>query len=64
MKNSWGTCRCRNGPFVLPGYHDLYMAYLDGPVKHCKQNATDTGSTGDCYDNLAPERFRSVPQGY
>ncbi|MER3404079.1 MAG: hypothetical protein C4289_01925, partial [Chloroflexota bacterium] len=34
IKNSWGSYR-RDREFVLPGYHDLYMRYLDGPIKEC-----------------------------
>ncbi len=62
VKNSWGTYR-PDRQFVLPGYHDLYMTYLDGPVKHCKQNETDTGSTNDCYDDTPLNDF-VLPPGY
>lgn len=62
VKNSWGSFR-PDRQFVLPGYHDLYMAYLDGPIKHCTQNETDTGSTDDCYDD-APLNDFVLPAGY
>lgn len=62
VKNSWGSWR-PDRQFVLPGYHDLYMAYLDGPIKHCKQNETDTGSTDDCYDDTPLNDF-VLPAGY
>ncbi len=62
VKNSWGSYR-PDRQFVLPGYHDLYMKYLDGPVKHCTQNETDTGSTDDCYDD-APLNDFVLPPGY
>lgn len=62
VKNSWGSYR-PDRQFVLPGYHDLYMTYLDGPVKHCTQNATNTGSTDDCYDATPLGDF-VLPAGY
>jgi hypothetical protein len=62
IKNSWGSFRA-DRQFVLPGYHDLYMKYLDGPVKHCTQNETHTGSTDDCYDD-APMNDFVLPPGY
>ena len=62
VKNSWGSYRV-DRQFVLPGYHDLHMKYLDGPVKHCTQNDTDTGSTDDCYDD-APLNDFVLPPGY
>jgi len=62
IKNSWGNYRA-DRMFVLPGYHDLYMAYLDGPIKHCTQNETDTGSTDDCYDDTPLNDF-VLPAGY
>ena len=62
VKNSWGSFR-PDRQFVLPGYHDLYLAYLDGPIKHCRQNETDTGSTDDCYDDTPLNDF-VLPAGY
>lgn len=62
IKNSWGSFR-PDRQFVLPGYHDLYMAYLDGPIKRCTQNETDTGSTDDCYDDTPLNDF-ILPAGY
>jgi hypothetical protein len=62
VKNSWGSFR-PDRQFVLPGYHDLYMAYLDGPIKHCTQNESDTGSTDDCYDDTPLNDF-VLPAGY
>jgi hypothetical protein len=62
VKNSWGSWR-PDRQFVLPGYHDLYMAYLDGPIKHCKQNEAGTGSTDDCRDDTPLNDF-VLPPGY
>lgn len=62
IKNSWGTYRPDRG-FVLPGYHDLYMSYLDGPIKRCVQKDDDTGSTDDCRDATPLNDF-VLPPGY
>lgn len=44
VKNSWGGIRPdRWDDAVLPGYHDLEMAYIDGPIKDCEQD--DEGNT-------------------
>lgn len=50
IKNSWGGYRPdRWNDAVIPGYHDLYMSYLNGPVKKCaeKNGVTDTTSCTD-----------------
>lgn len=62
VKNSWGTYRV-DRQFVLPGYHDLYMEYLNGPIQQCKQKDDDTGSTDDCRD-AAPLNDFILPPGY
>jgi hypothetical protein len=63
IKNSWGTYRPdRWNEASIPGYHDLYMTYLDGPVKQCeeKDGVTDPN---DCRD--ATPLWDSVfPPGY
>jgi hypothetical protein len=62
IKNSWGTYRADTS-VVEGGYYDLYMKYLDGPMKHCTQNADETASTDDCYDDTPLEGF-VLPPGY
>ncbi len=62
VKNSWGTGR-PDPSFVPGGYHDLYMKYLDGPIKRCTQNAEGTDSTDDCYDDT-PLDALIMPPGY
>jgi hypothetical protein len=42
----------------MPGFHDLYMKYLDGPVKHCAE-----GSTTNCWDDV-PLNDVVLPPGY
>jgi hypothetical protein len=62
VKNSWGTYR-PDREFVVPGYHDLYMEYLDGPIKHCVQKDDDSGSTDNCHDASPLNEFL-LPPGY
>jgi hypothetical protein len=62
IKNSWGTYR-PDRQFVLPGYHDLYMKYLDGPIQQCTQKEDDTGSTDNCWDDTPLNDF-VLPAGY
>ena len=61
VKNSWGTGR-PDATFVPGGYHDLYMKYLDGPIKRCTQNA-EGQSTDDCVDDT-PLDALILPPGY
>ena len=42
----------------MPGYHDLYMKYLNGPVKQCAE-----GSTTNCW-NTVPFNDIVLPPGY
>jgi hypothetical protein len=62
IKNSWGTQRPDPLGIGL-GYYDLYMEYLDGPIKECVQNADDTASTDDCHDATPLNEF-VLPPGY
>jgi hypothetical protein len=62
VKNSWGNYR-PDRQFVVPGYHDLYMKYLDGPMKACEQNADDTDSTDVCWNDTPLDDF-VLPAGY
>jgi len=63
IKNSWGSYRPdRWANAVMPGFHDLYMTYLDGPVKHCTQ-VNGTSDPKDCYDDV-PLNDVVLPPGY
>ncbi|MBX3198805.1 MAG: hypothetical protein KF894_11765 [Labilithrix sp.] len=62
VKNSWGSFR-PDREFVLPGFHDLYMDYLDGPIQQCTQKDDDTGSTDNCWDATPLNDF-IFPPGY
>jgi hypothetical protein len=63
-KNSWGTFRADRG-FVsgYPGYHDLHFAYLDGPVKQCREKNGTTDST-DCPWSVTPLVSIIMPRGF
>ncbi len=55
VKNSWGT----NGTLEsLPGHHDLYMAYLNGPVQQCAE-----GDPSNCWPTT-PLYSAVFPAGY
>jgi hypothetical protein len=62
VKNSWGTSRADQS-IVVGGYHDLYMNYLNGPMKNCVQNPEGTDSTDDCFDDT-PLNALILPAGY
>lgn len=66
VKNSWGSARSDRG-FVpeLPGYHDLYMDYLNGPVTACTEteNAKPLAERG-CTSERTPLREIILPPGY
>ncbi len=61
IKNSWGNYRADRA-FVLPGFHDLYLKYLNGPVRQCQEKDGVTDPT-NCVDDQA---FNDVvlPPGY
>lgn len=64
VKNSWGAAR-PDRPFAtgMPGYHDLYFDYLDGPVKKCieRDGATDVST---CPTTTTPLQNVVLPPGY
>lgn len=66
VKNSWGSARSDRG-FVpeLPGYHDLHMDYLNGPVKACTEteNLKPLAERG-CNSNRTPLNELILPPGY
>ena len=66
VKNSWGTFR-PDRAFVLPGYHDLHMEYLNGPVKRCPELPDGQPDTSDnlskCFDET-PLGGVVMPPGY
>lgn len=62
VKNSWGSFR-PDRQFVLPGYHDLYMRYLDGPAKRCAERPDGTTDPSRCSDHT-PLWDVTLPAGY
>lgn len=63
MKNSWGSFRPdRWSDAVIPGYHDLMITYLNGPVKKCSEKAGVTDPT-NCFDHT-PLWDVTLPAGY
>ena len=62
-KNSWGANRPdRKFAKGFPGYHDLWMDYLNGPIKFCPSvdNKTDDNCTGE----TTPLNSVMLPPGY
>jgi hypothetical protein len=64
IKNSWGAFRDdRASAPGFPGYHDLYQAYLDGPIKWCP--SVEGAKTGDnCRGSTEPWSNIVFPPGY
>ncbi len=64
IKNSWGTYRPdRWADAPLPGYHDLHMTYLDGPVQQCATKADGSTDTSRC-SSTQPFWDVVLPAGY
>ncbi|WP_394836518.1 hypothetical protein LVJ94_06385 [Pendulispora rubella] len=63
VKNSWGAVRAdRSSVPGFPGYHDLYMDYLNGPIAWCP-NADDP-SPATCRGRTVPLWTAMMPPGY
>jgi len=63
IKNSWGSLRPdREFAPGYPGYHDLYMDYLNGPIKWCPDN--DDASNESCTGTSSPLNSVMLPPGY
>jgi hypothetical protein len=62
-KNSWGAAR-DDRSFVdgLPGYHDLWMNYLNGPLRWCPDADHPTNET--CTDEQPGLRGLLMPPGF
>jgi hypothetical protein len=60
VKNSWGSNRPdRAHAPGFPGYHDLYMDYMNGPIKWCPE-----AEGGSCGGETIPFRDVLLPPGY
>lgn len=64
IKNSWGGAR-PDRAFApgMPGYHDLYLDYLDGPIKKCVETNDVTDDT-NCPSTVAPLQSIVLPPGF
>ncbi len=65
VKNSWGAAR-PDRAFApgMPGYHDLYMDYLNGPLKRCTTDAHGETDTTNCPYDVTPLQNVVLPPGY
>ena len=64
IKNSWGAFRDdRSSAPGFPGYHDLYMDYMNGPIAWCP-DATEPKSAGSCTGKATPFEAVILPPGY
>jgi hypothetical protein len=63
VKNSWGGER-PDRAFApgFPGYHDLYMDYLNGPIKFCP--SVDNPTNDNCHGESVPLNDVMLPPGY
>ena len=59
IKNSWGNY---HSP-TIAGYHDLYMTYLNGPLKQCETDANEHPLLDKCHDAVPLEEV-VLPAGY
>jgi hypothetical protein len=62
-KNSWGAERPdREFAPGFPGYHDLWMDYMNGPIPFCPGDDNPTNET--CTGESTPLRTVMLPPGY
>ncbi len=64
IKNSWGTARPdRSSAPGFPGYHDLYMDYLNGPIAWCP-DADRSDPDFRCAQTTVPLESFVLPPGF
>jgi hypothetical protein len=64
IKNSWGGFRDdRASAPGFPGYHDLYLDYLNGPLQWCP-DVTATKTDSNCTGRQPGLRTVALPPGY
>lgn len=64
VKNSWGSDRPdREFAPGFPGYHDLRMDYMNGPIRWCP-DAEEPKSEENCFGESVPLREVLLPPGY
>lgn len=65
VKNAWGAARPDRAVAPgMPGHHDLYVDYLDGPVKRCVTGADGETDTTNCPFDHTPLQNVVLPPGY
>jgi len=65
VKNSWGGIRPdRWNEAAIPGYHDLELAYLNGPIKECSTEDAPTNPATQCTRQVTPLWDVVLPAGY
>lgn len=65
IKNSWGGLRPdRWDNAILPGYHDLEMDYINGPIKECEEAASGQTAPASCTREITPLWDVVLPAGY
>jgi hypothetical protein len=63
VKNSWGAIRPdRWSDAAKPGYHDLLMTYLNGPIKECVERDGHSDPT-NCPGSVTPWWDAVLPAG-
>ena len=64
IKNSWGGAR-PDRAFApgMPGYHDLYLHYLNGPIKKCVAT-NDVTDDSNCPSTVSPLQSIVLPPGF
>jgi len=61
VKNSWGALRDpRSSAPGFPGYHDLYVDYLNGPITWCE----DGEQGAACSGSATPFQSVVLPPGF
>jgi len=64
IKNSWGAFRPDRGNAPgMPGYHDLYADYMNGPIAWCP-SVEGTKNEQNCRSTTTPFRDVLMPPGY
>jgi len=64
IKNSWGGIRPdRWDTSQLPGYHDLEMGYINGPIKECEE-VDGHSDPNNCPRSVTPLWDVVLPAGY
>lgn len=64
VKNSWGSERPdREFAPGFPGYHDLWLDYMNGPIRYCP-DVEETKTEENCTGETVPLREVLLPPGY